>query len=151
MATMVQNVEAEVARLRDLDPVALRARWRTVTGRAAPKGISASLLLRMLAYRVQADAMGDLSRESARVLDAIGSGQPVPLPIRQESPGTVLVREWNGVRHHVMVLKGGFSWNGESYRSLSEVALAITGTKWSGPRFFGIKGRMIGSQDRRAG
>ncbi|WP_375462166.1 DUF2924 domain-containing protein [uncultured Enterovirga sp.] len=151
MPRTIQEVEDEVARLRDLDPVALRARWRAVTGRMAPKGASTSLLLRLLAYRVQAEAFGDLSRESARVLDAIGTGRPVPLPVRRESPGTVLVREWNGVRHHVMAVKDGFAWNGGTYRSLSEVACAITGTRWSGPRFFGIKVRP-GSQDQgRAG
>lgn len=141
------QVESEVARLRGLPPVALRARWRAITGRSLPKGISGPLLVRLLAYRIQADAFGGLSPETERLLGQIGSGRAVPLPERRENPGTVLVREWNGTRHHVMVLKGGFGWNGETYRSLSELAFAITGTKWSGPRFFGLKSK--GSQESR--
>lgn len=142
----VDEIEGEVAQLRDLDPAALRMRWRSTTGRAAPRHISSALLLRVLAYRLQADALGDLSRESSRLLRRIGEGGPVPLPVRRQCAGSVLVREWNGVRHHVMVVKDGFAWNGETYRSLSEVAFAITGTKWSGPRFFGMR---QGSQDPR--
>jgi hypothetical protein len=56
------------------------------------------------------------------------------------APGTVIGREYGGTMHHIMVLADGFAWNGETYRSLSEVAFSITGTKWNGPRFFGIKG-----------
>ncbi|MGA0598825.1 DUF2924 domain-containing protein [Enterovirga sp. CN4-39] len=150
MSRAVTAVEAEVASLRDLDAVALRARWRALTGKPAPRHVSAALLLRMLAYRIQAEAFGDLSRESVRLLHRIGEGGAVPVPERQEKPGTVLVREWQGVRHHVMTLSEGFAWNGGTYGSLSEVALAITGTKWSGPRFFGLrqKENVKGPQDR---
>lgn len=131
----------EVARLRDLDLAALRARWRAVTGKAAPRHLPRHLLFRMLAYRVQADAFGGLSRDSVRMLDRIAAGGAVHAPARETGAGTVLVREWNGVRHHVMVVKDGFAWSGETYRSLSEVAFAITGTKWSGPRFFGTRAK----------
>lgn len=141
MGANVQTVEDEVARLRGLDLVGLRARWRAVSGNPAPRHLSAPLLLRLLAYRIQADAFGDLSRENERLLRRIGDGAPVPAPVRQQSLGTVLVREWNGERHHVIVVKDGFAWNGETYRSLSEAAFAITGTRWSGPRFFGIRAR----------
>lgn len=111
-------------------------------GRAAPKHLPRHLLLRILAYRIQANAFGDLSRESVRLLDRIAAGQGgVPAPVRATRPGTVLVREWAGIRHHVMTDRDGYSWNGERYRSLSEVAFAITGTRWSGPRFFGTKGK----------
>jgi hypothetical protein len=150
MSRTVQEVEAEVAGLRDLDAVALRARWRALTGKAPPRRVSAALLLRMLAYHIQADAFGDLSRESERLLRRIGEGGAVPLPERKERLGTVLVREWNGIRHHVMAMPDGYAWNGGTYRSLSEVALAITGTKWSGPRFFGLRPKesVRGSQDQ---
>ena len=93
----------------------------------------------MLAYRIQADARGDLPREDVRILDTIGTGRSVSAPAPRQRAGTVLVREWNGVRHHVMAIPDGFAWNGGTYRSLSEVAFAITGTKWSGPRFFGTR------------
>lgn len=136
----IGEVEDEVARLRDLDLVELRARFRAVTGKRASR-LPRHLLIRTLGYRLQARAFGGLSRESIRLLDRIADGIAVPPPVRQEGPGTVLVREWNGVRYHVMIVKGGFAWNGATYRSLSEVAFAITGTKWSGPRFFGLKGK----------
>ena len=133
------EIEQEVARLRDLSSAALRARWRALTGTRLPKGVSSALVIRLIAYRIQASAFGDLSTATTRLLKAVGEGRPVPLPERREGPGTVLVREWRGVRHHVVVQKQGFGWNGACYGSLSEVAFAITGTKWSGPRFFGLK------------
>ena len=116
-----------------------------------PGHVSAPLLLRILAYRVQVDALGGLSRESIHLIERVGEGNTVPLPKRRESPGTVLVREWNGIRYHVTTVPDGFAWNGSTYRSLSEVAYAITGTKWSGPRFFGLRQKENGkgSQDRR--
>lgn len=152
MQPSCREMEAEIARLRDLDLTALRARWRAVTGRPASRHLPRHLLFRMLAYRIQADAFGDLSREAVRFLNRLGQDEAtVPAPTRALRPGTVLVREWDGVRHHVMVDPNGCSWNGRRFRSLSEVAGAITGTKWSGPRFFGLKGKP-GSQDaRRAG
>lgn len=138
-----ERSEVEVARLGDLDLAVLQARWRSVTGRAAPAAVSKSLLLRMLAYRVQADAMGDLDAETTRFLDRIASRPTtaaVPLPDRERiGGGGVLVREWEGVTHRVMALKDGYAWNGGTYRSLSEVARAITGVRWNGPRFFGLR------------
>jgi hypothetical protein len=69
-----------------------------------------------------------------------GSNKSAPLPQASSvRPGTLLVREWDGVLHRVMALDEGFAWNGTSYRSLSEVARAITGTRWNGPRFFGLR------------
>ena len=133
------QIEQEIARLRELPAAALGARWRALTGKRSPTGISPGLLVRLIAYRVQADAFGDLSSATSRLLKEVGDGRPVPLPERREGPGTILVREWRGIRHSVAVQKEGFSWNGTTYRSLSEVAFAITGTKWSGPRFFGLK------------
>ena len=134
------DLEAEVAGLRDLDLVSLRARWRAVSGRPAPKSLSRHLLVRMLAYELQARVLGDLSRESLRFLHGLGSSGDAtpPAPAEAARSGTVLVREWNGVRHHVMAVPGGYAWNGGTYRSLSKVAHAITGTSWSGPRFFGV-------------
>ena len=141
------EIEAEVARLRGLDLMALRARWRTVTGRAAPGRLARPLLVRILAHRIQADAFGDLSRESTRILERIADGMAAPAPVRARA-GAVLVREWNGVNHHVMAVGEGFAWNGSTYRSLSEVARAITGTRWSGPRFFGLAKADSGNRAR---
>ena len=143
-----QSVEAGIAHLRDLDLVGLKAHWRSVTGRAAPTDLPRQLLLRILAYRLQADALGDLDKASVRYLEKLAGAprgsDPVPLPgAGQVKPGTLLMREWDGVQHRVMALDAGFAWNGSTYRSLSEVARAITGTRWSGPRFFGT-GRATG-------
>ncbi len=138
-----------------MDLAGLQRRWRKVFGRAAPDGLPRSLLQRVLAHRVQVDALGDLDRDTIRVLDRLGRGEgEVPLPERPGTkPGTLLVREWEGNLHRVMVLEKGFAWNGQSYESLSKVARAITGTNWNGPRFFGLrqKGNVTGSADRRTG
>ena len=145
----LSSVEAEIARLRGLDVKGLRARWRGSFGREAPAHVARHLLFAMLAYRLQAEAMGDLDGETVRFLkqvDLAPSKQAaVPLTqaferrARKLSPGTVLTREWSGQHHRVMVLDGGFAWEGRTYASLSEIAKAITGTKWNGPRFFGLR------------
>jgi hypothetical protein len=107
------------------------------------------LLFAVLAYRIQADRFGDLHHETRKVLnrtDANDSG--LAMTGRLESldrkrtdltPGTVLVREWDRKSHRVMVLANGFAWNGQTYDSLTKVAFAITGTRWNGPRFFGLR------------
>jgi hypothetical protein len=143
---MSHVVENEIARLRGLDLQGLRARWRGLTGRAAPVHVPKALLLRVLAYRVQAAALGDLDQATVRLLDRIadeaGLGKPVDLPVPDRvglRPGTVVVREWDGTSHRVMVMSEGFAWNGSTYASLSQVARAITGTRWNGPRFFGLR------------
>src|SRR5262249_45101101 len=143
------SVEAEIARLRDLDAKVLRARWRTSFGQDAPTHVARHLLLAMLAYRLQAEAMGDLDADTARFLKQVdlapSKKAAVPLAraferrTRELSPGTVLTREWGGQHHRVMVHDEGFVWQGRPYRSLSEIAKLITGSKWNGPRFFGLR------------
>ena len=129
-----------------MDAASLRRRWRMVFGHPAPEQIPRSLLHRALAYRIQADVLGDLDRDTIRMLDRLArdgrGGAVIPLPeLRGTKPGTLLVREWEGVLHRVMVLEQGFAWNGQTYDSLSKVARAITGTNWNGPRFFGLRDR----------
>ncbi|MGA0594583.1 DUF2924 domain-containing protein [Enterovirga sp. CN4-39] len=147
------RLEADLARLAAMDLAGLRRRWRTLFGRSAPDGLPRSLLQRAVAYRVQADALGDLDRETVRALERLGRGEgDLPPPqLRGTKPGTLLVREWAGYLHRVMVLEEGFAWNGQTFESLSKVARAITGTNWNGPRFFGLrqKENAKGSQDRR--
>ena len=99
--------------------------------------------------RIQADRFGDLDHETRKVLDRTDvhetgsamSDRLMSLDQKRTSltPGTVLVREWDRQSHRVMVLADGFSWNGQTFDSLSKVAFAITGTKWNGPRFFGLR------------
>ena len=145
-----EAVEAEIARLRDLDLVGLRARWRTVFRRAAADHLPRHLLFRVLAYRLQAERFGHLDKDIQRFLDRVASGAQAGGEIKALEvhpsrnglqPGTILVREWNGVLQRVRVLDEHFAWNGTTYRSLTEVAVAMTGTRWSGPRFFGLRDR----------
>jgi Protein of unknown function (DUF2924) len=139
-------LESEIAHLRGLDLDGLRARWRSLTGRAAPAHVPRTLLLQVLAYRLQAAALGDLDPRTACTLDRLAAQErsngraKVPIPDRIGiRPGTVLVRDWEGTSERVMVLADGFAWNGTTYKSLSQVARAITGTRWNGPRFFGLR------------
>lgn len=141
-----EALDAEIARLRDLDIGGLRSRWHAVWGRPAPLHLLRHPLFRILAYRLQADHWGDLDAESKRLLDRSESpeqaGQSAVAWSRRTTelrPSTVLGREWNGQMHRVAVLDKGFAWNGKTYPSLSKVALAITGTRWNGPRFFGLR------------
>src|SRR5262249_1890169 len=146
------ELEVEIARLRDLDLLNLRARWRTVFRRKAPEHLPRHLLFRILAYRLQDERLGDLDQATVRLFDRIasGSGGSGPGSVRKQcardrlQPGSILVREWNGARHRVLVLDEGFAWNGKTSQSLSAVAFALTGTRWSGPRFFGLRGRTEG-------
>ncbi len=103
----------------------------------------------MVAYRLQADALGDLDAPTLRLLTKAGSARsdaelgPLTDAFDQRRrdllPGTILTREWNSHIHRVMVVKGGFAWEGRTYDSLSKIAHSITGTKWNGPRFFGLR------------
>jgi hypothetical protein len=138
------TLDAEIARLRDLGVGELRSRWHTVLGRQPPPSLPRHLLFRVLAYRLQADQLGDLDGESQRLLDRSGTpetaGQRAVCRRSAElRPGTVLAREWNGHMQRVAVLADGFAWNGKTFPSLSGVALAITGTRWNGPKFFGMR------------
>ena len=110
------------------------------------------LLFRIIAYRLQADRPGDLDAETLKVLNQ-AAGQNGAVSAISKSlarldqrrfappPGSVLVREWDRKSHRVMVMPNGYAWNGKSFDSLSQVAFAITGTKWNGPRFFGLRDR----------
>jgi hypothetical protein len=141
-----KTLDVEIARLRDLDVDALRARWHIVFGRRSPPRLPRHLLFRVLAYRLQADHLGDLDGESRRLLDRSESPEQAGRRALDTSgrtstvrPGTVLGREWNGRMQRVAVLADGFAWNGKTYPSLSKVAFAITGTRWNGPKFFGLR------------
>lgn len=142
------SVDIEIGRLRDLDVDGLRARWEAAFGKKAPSHLPRHLLLRILAYRLQAERLGDLDGESERILDRSGSPEQASERAADASraannlrPGTVLGREWHGKMQRVVVLADGFAWNGNTYPSLSKVAFAITGTRWNGPRFFGLRNR----------
>jgi DUF2924 family protein len=130
-------IAAEINRIRSLRLDALRREWRLVFGRVPPAGLSKDLLGRMVATRLQERAFGGLDRDSLRFLESLARHECPPR--RQLKPGTVLVREYQGRRHTVTTLHDGFDWQGTTYRSLSAIARAITGTAWSGPRFFALQ------------
>jgi hypothetical protein len=154
-----ESVECAIERLHTLDGDALRIEWRNLFGKRAPKGLPKSLVVRALAYRLQILELGDLDPHTLRVLEAYAAksaggrrGRVRVDQLRRTrqahgssapsiKPGSILVREWAGELQRVMVLEIGFTWNGATYRSLSEVARAITGTRWNGPRFFGLSPR----------
>jgi hypothetical protein len=150
------SVEDEIAHLRGLDLGALRARWQSVFQRKAPVHLTRHLLFAIIAYRLQVDRFGDLDHATLQLLDRTVAKEAGPAMSaclasldqkRTElSPGTVLVREWHRQSQRVTVMADGFAWNGQTYDSLSKVAFAITGTKWNGPRFFGLRDK----QDRLA-
>ncbi len=139
----------EIAHLRSLELRGLRARWQTLTGREAPLHLAQYLLFAIIAYRIQADALGDLENKTIQLLNKIGAAQSGTETVsitdafdqRQRKPlsGTILTREWNGQNYRAIVVENGFAWEGRTYNSLSKIAYAITGTKWNGPRFFGLR------------
>ena len=124
MTASVSELEDEIAHLRDLDLRGLRARWHSVFRRKAPDHLPRHLLYRMIAYRLQAERLGDLDRDTQRFLDQVAAGTRDGNEVRAGSnhpsrhglqPGTILVREWDGKSQRVMVLDQGFAWNGATY------------------------------------
>jgi hypothetical protein len=148
-ASIRASVEDEIAHLRGLDLNGLRSRWQSVLQRPAPAHLPRHLLFAIIAYRIQAERLGDLDHQTRQVLDrteAKDTGATISARLvsfdqkRTElTPGTVLVRDWDRKSQRVMVMANGFAWNGKTYNSLSRVAFAITGTRWNGPRFFGLR------------
>ena len=141
-----------VASLTQLDKPQLLLRWRNHFGGTAPAHLPSWLLARLLAFRIQAQAFGDVSAERLRKLrreaadgDSDSSVQPFAnrAPATREGdalrPGAMLAREWRGKLERVTVLEDGFAWNGKTYGSLSQVAKAIIGASWNSHRFFGLR------------
>ncbi len=140
---MSAEFEQEIGALSDLPRPALVERWRTHYRTDPPKGISRPLLVRAIAYEMQAKRYGGLKPATDRRLRMFANGTADgDHGGRKTAPklqsGARLVREWNGVNHVVEVIEGGYVWNGDRHRSLSAIARAITGARWSGPRFFGL-------------
>ncbi len=137
------DLEAKIRELADLPRPDLTERWRQLYRAAPPKGISRPLLTRAVAYGMQVKRYGGLKPAVRRQLRKVADGGSVRVAANLKSgkvaPGMRLIREWNGSSHVVEVVDGGFIWNGKRYGSLSAVARAITGARWSGPRFFGLE------------
>jgi hypothetical protein len=139
-----ETLAAEIAGLSHLGIDELRERWKAMYGKAPSKEIGRSFLTRAIAYRLQERAYGGLKPSTRRLLvrfakETEAGGSPKRPRNRKAQSGTILVREWQGNAHRVTMLDDGVSFNGKHYRSLSEVAREITGSRWSGPRFFGLR------------
>ena len=151
-----EQLAGEIAALPLLDVEQLKARWRTLYGSEAPSRFSRDLFIRAVAYRLQERALGGLNSATRRLFQRVAADaharRPLTIaPVRKLEPGAVLIREWGSVKHQVVVLENGFSFRGKRYRSLSEVARLITGSRWSGPLFFGLKTRPKQEADDGAG
>lgn len=133
-----------IARLHGLKLKELRQLWHEEIGGNAPPIRSPDFIRRLLAWKLQERAYGGTDRRTAKQLNALGQAYAknaghTPSPALDLKPGTVLGRQWKGVRHDVTVTRGGYLYDGEAFASLSEVARHITGTRWNGPRFFGLR------------
>lgn len=150
------NIEQKVAALGDLPREQLTAMWQKNFGTHPPRGVHRDLLVRAAAFHLQQKHCGNLSGEAKRLLTAairqaratttanaakteVAAAPPLLLRERQTvRAGARLIREWNGINHIVDAVDGAFIYAGSRYRSLSKIAREITGTNWSGPRFFGL-------------
>ncbi len=146
------TLETELAALAELPIDDLRQVWAARFGSEPPKLKSRSVIRSELAWRFQAEAFGGLDAVSARRLAEIGAtlerdDEYEPKIRRDFSPGVVLTREWKGTIHKVTVMAQGFQHLGKRYKSLSDIARTITGTRWSGPRFFGLEQKKSGPRN----
>lgn len=136
---MMDTLDEQLAGLATLSPAQLRQSWQQVTGAPVPK-VSPTLLRRALGYELQAKALGGLSRSTQQKLAQLAAAR-TRTTVAQ--PGMRLVRAWNGTIHVVLIGDDHvIRWQNREWRSLSAVARAITGTRWSGPAFFGLKQRI---------
>jgi len=141
-----EELAAEILSLSKLDIDRLRERWKAIYGKAPSREIGRSFLTRAISYRLQERVYGGLkpstSRLLARVVEENATGSSKKPQTRMAQSGTILIREWRGTAHRVTMLDDGVTFNGKRYRSLSEVAREITGSRWSGPRFFGLRSQV---------
>mgnify|MGYP001826742546 CR=1 FL=1 len=136
-----RDIAARWAELGQMDRATLRVAWAEAFGDAPPNFLSMIFMRKALIWDKQCRAFGGLTTDVKRALKSAAGGKQVSIPTPAIKPGTQLVREWNGRRYQVEVREDGFVMKGDHYKSLSAIALQITGTTWSGPRFFGLNGR----------
>jgi Protein of unknown function (DUF2924) len=140
------RIREALTRLPTCDRAELTAEWLRLYHTKPPARLGRNLLMAAIAYRLQEQVLGGLQPELRRQLRAIAGrarhdGEPALAPAPRLKPGTKLLRDWRGHTHEVLVGENGFLWQQAQYRSLSQIARAITGTRWSGPVFFGLKPR----------
>jgi hypothetical protein len=134
-----EGLAQKLAELTHLSRNSLAERWAAIFGAAPPSRTSRPLMIRVVAYKMQERVFGGLPASTRRMLLGESITAHGPSLSRQVSPGTVLLREWQGATHQVIVADDGVIYRGQRYRSLSKVARLITGSRWSGPTFFGLK------------
>ena len=134
------SLEAALSTLQSSSIETLRRQWQRVFGTPAPRALRQEMLVRALSFELQAAHSGGLASRVERRLRSAGETPPA-IAAKTLKAGARLVRDWQGQSHHVLVLDSGFDYQGQHYASLSEVARHITGTRWSGPRFFGLTQR----------
>lgn len=136
--TTIEDLRSELLRIQTLDEDELRREWRALLGTNAPP-LSTMFLRRKLAYKLQERRFGGLGEADKIKIETIGDA---PKPRKNSAGivvGTILEREWKGVKYVVVARENGFELNGREYRSLSGAAKAITGTSWNGKKFFGVQ------------
>lgn len=140
-----EALEAELERLADLTPEQLKAKFLELKGIPLPKFMRGTLMRRAVAHALREHVLGGLKPSAQKQLDQLvkqivpAHEKPPPKPNKKIRAGTRLIREWQGRVHEVLVVGDRYVWNGEAYRSLSEIARLITGTRWNGWVFFGVK------------
>ena len=141
--TQSEKISAEIAALASLEIRDLKSLWRALCDTEPPPRISRELLTRAIAYRLQEKVFGGLAPATRRLLLRVAADLSSQRArrnlVRKAAPGTLLIREWRGAAHQVTVHDDGVAYRGKRYGSLSEVARLITGTRWSGPLFFGLR------------
>jgi hypothetical protein len=136
---------AQLDRIRELNPDELREHWLTLFGADPPPKLRSSLLVQAIAYRLQENALGGLKSATVRLMERIANDAAARPQVSKHpdktrvNTGTVLIREWHGKKHQVTVMEDGFLYRTKSFRSLSQITRTITGSRWSGPLFFGLK------------
>ena len=157
-ASSEDAVAVKLTALTVMDSDGLRREWRRLFRSHPPRHIRRDLLVLAIAWKLQEKVYGGLTAAEKRKLAGVAeelrkNGDLSESPAIRLKPGLRLVREWRGETHDVLVLEDGFEWNGERRRSLSAIAREITGTHWSGPRFFGLKPRPMpfGGEERADG
>ena|ERR1700730_3866994 len=140
-----EDLARDVASLSALEAATLRQRWKALFDADPSPRVGRSLMVSAISFRIQERALGGLKPATQRLLDRIVEGRseaaPERIPTRRACAGTLLIREWRGVSHRVIVLDNDVVYRKRHYKSLSEVARAITGARWSGPLFFGLRRR----------
>ena len=147
------RISAEMAALASLGIRGLKSRWRAWYDTEPPARISRELLTSAIAYRLQEREFGGLAPATRRLLERVAadrSSRRLVARARKVAPGALLIREWRGAAHQVTVHDDGVVYRGKRYGSLSEIARLITGTRWSGPLFFGLRKRAAEACDGAA-